>query len=184
MPRLPLLLLTPTIACTLAARVEPAVFTSLRRDPGALARGELWRSLSPVLVQADLLQPGGVWRSIAVWALVAALLAAAERTFGGARSFALDLIGALVGHGVGELWQPLSSGCSVAGCGVLGGLALWLSRATPVPLRLSGGLWLVAAAVATSLADIHGRPLLAGALAGAWLCRTVPLPPSWTGAGA
>jgi len=180
LPLLPFWVLAPTMALTLAARFEPVVFTSLRRDPGALGRGEVWRLLSPVLVQADFLADNGVWRTIAVWVFVAAIVAVAERTLGGLRSLALYVIGALVGHGVGELWQPLSSGCSVAGCGVLGGLVAWLLRAKPMPVRLNGGLWLAAGVVATGLEDIHGPALLAGALAGAWLCRSVPLPHAWS----
>jgi hypothetical protein len=38
---------------------------------------------------------------------------------------------------------------------------------------------LAMAIVGTLLEDIHGPPLLAGALAGLWLLRSVPLPRRW-----
>jgi hypothetical protein len=169
LPRLLLLVLSPTLALTLVARFYPVVFTSLRRDPSALAHGEVWRVLSPVLVQADILQPGGWWRTIAVFALVAAILAATQRAFGSVHSLILYGVGALVGHGIGQLWQPYGSGCSVAGCGALGGVAVWLLRARRPQPKLGAAIVLALALVATLLEDIHGPPVLAGAALGAWL---------------
>jgi rhomboid protease GluP len=171
MPRLPLLALSPTVVLTLVATFDPAVFTSLRRDPSALAEGEVWRLLSPLLVQADALADGGGWRTIAVFALVAAILGVGERTFGAARALVLYLVGALVGHGVGELWQPYSAGCSVAGCGLLGGVAVWLLGAQSFQLKLGAAMVLTMAVVGTLLEDIHGPPVLAGAALGAWLAH-------------
>jgi rhomboid protease GluP len=176
--RLPILTLSPTLLLTLVAQFYPAVFSSLRRDPRALAEGEWWRLLSPVLVQADFLLSTGRWRAIAVLVLVAALLAISERTFGAARSFVLYCTGALIGHGVGEFWQPYSSGCSVAGCGVLGGMAAWLLPAGPVQVRIGAAVVLALAVIATVSEDIHGPPLLAGAILGVGLLRSAPLPPA------
>jgi rhomboid protease GluP len=161
---------------TLAARFSPAVFSSLRRDPDALLHGEVWRLLSPVLIQADALEHDGWWRALAVLVMVAAILSVAERNFGARRSLILYGVGALVGHGVGELWQPYGSGCSVAGCGVLGGLAVWLLSARPLQLRVGAALVMAAAIAATWFEDIHGPPVLAGAVFGRWLLRSVPLP--------
>ncbi|HEU4577007.1 MAG TPA: hypothetical protein VFS67_02050 [Polyangiaceae bacterium] len=167
-----LLVLCPTILLTAGAAREPAVFLALRRDPQAVAAGQLWRLLSPVLVQADALEPGGWWRTGAVWLLVAAALAAGERVFGFGRTLGLYGLGALVGHGVGLLWQPYSAGCSVAGCGVLGALALWvLLRARVLQLKLGASLVLALGVVTTLLRDIHGPPLLSGALLALWCAR-------------
>ena len=167
-----LLVLSPTLLLTAWATVEPALFSALRRDPEALAAGQLWRLLSPVLVQADALQPGGWWRTLAVWLLVAAALVASERAFGAGRTLGLYALGALVGHAVGERWQPYGSGCSVAGCAVLGALALRLLQRAPVPqLKLGALIVLALGAVGTLWRDIHGPPLLLGALAGWWLAR-------------
>jgi hypothetical protein len=168
-----LLVLSPTLVLTGWAAREPAVFLALRRDPEAVAAGQLWRLLSPVLVQADALQPGGWWRTGAVWLLVAAALVAGERVWGTWPTLGLYVLGALAGHGVGQLWQPYGAGCSVAGCGVLGALALRiLQRARVLQLKLGASL-VLALGVATTLGrDIHGPPLLLGALLGLWCARS------------
>jgi rhomboid protease GluP len=111
-----------------------------------------------------------------VWLLVAVVLSAGERSIGVKRALALYLVGALAGHGIGHVWQPYGAGCSVAGCGVLGALAVWLVRARLVQVQIGAAFWLGAGVVATALRDIHGPPLLAGALAGLFLVRSVPLP--------
>jgi len=173
--RLALCALAPTVALTLAASVYPALFVVLRRDPVALARGEIWRLATPALIQADLLD--GRWlQTGAVWLLVAVVLSVAQRALGVKRALLLYVLGALVGHAIGHLWQPYGAGCSVAGCGVLGGLAVWLVRARVVQVRIGAAFWLVAGVVATGLRDIHGPPLVVGALAGVFLVRSVPLP--------
>ena len=174
--RLASIAVLPTLVLTLAAWFCPAVFSSLRRDPDALVHGEVWRLLSPVLVQADVFEHDGWWRALAVLALVAAILSFAERKYGARRSLILYGVGALVGHGVGELWQPYGSGCSVAGCGVLGGVAVWLLSARPLQVRVGAALVIAAAIAGTWFEDIHGPPLLAGAVLGRWLLRSVPLP--------
>lgn len=173
---LPILMLSPTLVLTGVAKLHPAVFHCLRRDPVALQRGELWRLISPLLIQADFLRGDGEWVTLAVFVLAAAILAVAERAFGVRRTLLLYGVGALVGHTVGELWQPYSSGCSVAACGVLGALVAWLSRGKPVQARIGAGLVLALALLATIFRDIHGPALLAGALLGAWVTRSVPLP--------
>jgi rhomboid protease GluP len=167
----PLLVLSPTVVLTLVAAFYPALFLSLRRDPSALAQGEVWRLLSPVLVQADALQAGGWRRTIAVFALVAAVLGIGERTLGFAVALLLYGVGAFVGHSVGALWQPYGSGCSVAGCGVLGGIAVWLLHARPRQAKLGGVVVLGLGLVGMLSKDIHGPPVLAGAALGAWLSR-------------
>jgi rhomboid protease GluP len=173
-PGLAALALVPTVVLTVAARFYPALFDALRRDPTALGRGEVWRLVSPVLVQADVLQAGGLWRTMAVFVLVAGILAVGERAFGVGTTVLLYAIGAVVGHAVGEVWQPYASGCSVAGCGVLGGIVAWLLRARRLQLRFGATLVLISAAGATWFQDIHGPPLLAGAVVGAWAFRSVP----------
>lgn len=170
--RLAALALAPTVVLTIAAMAYPPVFTSLRRDPEALANGEVWRLVSPVLVQRDALEPGGGWRALAVFALVGALLIVSERQLGALCTLILYGLGALVGHAVGELWQPYGAGCSVAGCGVLGalGAGLLLARRRP-QLTFGAALILVLAVVGSLYKDIHGPPVLAGAVAGPWMFR-------------
>ncbi|SDX67265.1 Rhomboid family protein [Amycolatopsis xylanica] len=141
------------------------LFLAVRRDPDALAAGQVWRLISPVLVQPDPLP------SVLGLAVLAAVVGTiAERTLGTGRLVVLLTAGALAGHGVGELWQPFSGGVSVAFCGPLGALAVYsLSRRRQV---VAAGIVLAGAAVLSVSTDIHGPAILAGAAAGFLLVRT------------
>jgi hypothetical protein len=91
------------------------------------------------------------------------------------RWLALYLVGALVGHAIGDVFQPLEGGTSVAFVGILGGLAAY-SLVGGIPqlqrFRLQAAVAIPLAVLDTVLGDIHGLPDLAGlALATAWLVR-------------
>jgi membrane associated rhomboid family serine protease len=148
-------------AGTLTRLAGTGVFDALRRDPSGLRRGQLWRLITPVLVQSD--------RShvvvIEVFVLCAVVGAIGERVFARPEWLAPYLTGALVGHGIGEAFQPYQSGMSVAFAGILGGLAAEASRpGAPVPkvLRVEAALLIPLAIIDTALRDIHGAPLLGG----------------------
>jgi rhomboid protease GluP len=153
------LTLTATVTATRLA--GPAVLDALRRDPAALDSGQVWRLLSPVLVQSD--------RSFLV--VVAVFLGCAvvgvlgERVFSRRQWITLYLLGALVGHGIGEVFGPHQGGTSVAFAAVLGGLAaraLQPGARVPRPVRFEAALAIPLAIVDTALRDIHGLPFLAG----------------------
>ena len=103
--------------------VEP-VLLALRRDPAALADGQLWRLLTALLVQ-DGGVPGTVFNLLG-------LLRWASRPSAGwaARLGAGYLAGGLTGELVGWAgWQPIGAGNSVGVCGLAGALAVALLRA-------------------------------------------------------
>jgi hypothetical protein len=134
---------------------------ALRRDPGALGHGQVWRLLSPVLVQSDT----SVLSVLGVFALCAVIGAFAEQRLPRRRWLALYLCGALAGHAIGEAFQPLQGGTSVAFAGILGGLGAYALLGRDPAVRR----WRVHAAVAiplsildTALGDIHGVPYLVG----------------------
>jgi rhomboid protease GluP len=159
-----------TTAAVTATRLwTPDVMEALWRDPGALGSGQLWRLLSPVLVQSD----DSVLVVIAVFALCAVIGVLGERVFPPRRWIALYLLGALVGHGIGEVFQPDGGGTSVAFMGILGGLAAYALRPdapVPSPVRVEAWIAIPLAVLDTALGDIHGLPFLAGLLLGwAWL---------------
>jgi hypothetical protein len=75
---------------------------TLWRDPAALGTGQLWRLLSPVLVQSD----PSARTVIEVFLLCAVVGVVAEHKFSRWQWIASYLTGALVGHGIGEVFQP------------------------------------------------------------------------------
>jgi rhomboid protease GluP len=156
-------LVAPTVALTVAHLRHPGILFAVRRDPELLAAGQWWRVISPILVQPDPLVV-----TLLVFAMVIAAGWLCERALGPGRTAVLYIVGGLAGEAVGYLWQPHGAGCSVAGCGCLGGLcALWI-RSPGLPRRFALS-WLVVAVVDALLRDIHGAPILAGALVGAAL---------------
>ena len=139
---------------------------ALRRDPDALRAGQIWRLLSPLLVQSDR----SAFAVLGAFALCAVIGVTGERVFSARLWIALYLTGALVGHGIGELFQPSESGTSVAYMGILGGLAayaLLAARGIPTPLRVWAALAVPLAILDIALRDIHGLPFLAGLVVGA-----------------
>jgi rhomboid protease GluP len=170
-PILTTVTLALTAAVTASRLAGPGLVDALRRDPSALRSGQLWRLLSPVLVQTD--------RSalVVVGVLVAAAVvgAVAEQLFAPRRWIALYLVGALVGHGLGEVVQPLQGGTSVAFAALLGGLAAYALRRrgrVPAVLRIEAAVAIPLAVADTLARDIHGLPFLAGlALTVLWLYR-------------
>lgn len=149
----------------------PVLIVALQRTPGMLASGQWWRLLTPILIN-----PEG-WLQIAFnfpgIAIVGFLV---ERMFGSARWLILYMTGAVVGELAGMAWKPAGAGSSVAVCGLLGGLAAWLLwRRQPAQARFGGATILLGALVLTGMRDLHGPPLVAGALAAAvMLSRDAP----------
>jgi membrane associated rhomboid family serine protease len=143
------------------------LFLAVRRDPEALMAGQVWRLISPVLVQPDPLTS-----VIGLGVLAAVVGTVAERTFGTGRVIVLLVAGALAGHSVGELWQPYSGGVSVAFCGPLGALAVYVLIARIRRQFVLAAVVLAGAVVLCVITDIHGPAILAGAVVGFVLVRS------------
>lgn len=110
-----------TALVTGAQFVFPQVLSTLRRNPQALAAGEWWRILSPLLVDPD------GWLAIAAVAIGILLIGTVcERVFGHVRWLALYLGGALAGEIAGYAWLPYDAGSSIAVCGLIGGLLAYV----------------------------------------------------------
>jgi len=69
--------LAVTVVLTVLQFPFPQVRLALWRDPDALAAGQWWRLVMPLLVQYD-----PVWQIVMVLTLIAAIGALAERVFG------------------------------------------------------------------------------------------------------
>ena len=166
---LPVLLGLTVLGTMLWRTVWPGLLPAVRRDPGGFEHGQVWRAVTPLLVQPDAAAV-----TVVVLLLVALVSWPAERWFGSARMAALYLGGAVAGHVVGQWWGPHGAGAAVAGFGVLGGFAVWWLR-----MRRSGpasaGAWVLAIGVFLVLShDVHGVALLAGAVLGLVVLRDVP----------
>ena len=147
------------------------MFLAVRRDPQALLDGQVWRLISPVLVQPDS------WFSVITLGVTAAVAGTfVERAFGTWRMAVLLAAGALAGHSIGELWQPYSGGVSVAFCGPVGAVAVYVLVARMRRHRVAAVVLLGGAVVLCVFTDIHGPALLAGAAAGFFLCRSAVQP--------
>jgi membrane associated rhomboid family serine protease len=171
MPLLTAATLTITAGFTASRLAGHGLERTLRRDPVEMIHGQVWRLFSPTLVQTD----HSVAVVIAALAGCAAVGALGEQVFSRARWLGLYFLGALVGHGLGEVFQPYQGGTSVAFAAVLGGLASHaLARGAdlPKPIRIEAALAIAGAVLDTCLRDIHGLPFLAGlALAALWMRR-------------
>ena len=89
-PVLTAIALTATLLGTLTRLFAPGVFDSLRRDPTDLGHGQLWRLLSPVLVQGD----HSLLAIIGVFVLCAVIGVAAEWLLPRSEWLLLYLLGA------------------------------------------------------------------------------------------
>ncbi|HET8604468.1 MAG TPA: hypothetical protein VFM09_11105 [Marmoricola sp.] len=166
---LPVLLGVTVLGTVLWHSVWPGLLPLVRRDADAFVGGQVWRAVTPLLVQ-----PGPLVGVVLALVLVALVGWPAERWFGSARMAVLYLGGAVAAHVVGQWWGPHGAGVWVAGLGVLGGFAVWwlrMRRSGPV----SAGAWTLVIGVFLVLShDLAGVALLAGAVLGIVVLRDVP----------
>jgi len=144
----------------------PPLLAALRRTPDVFSQHEWWRLITPILVH------DGGWRQIA-FNFSATLIAGwiVERLYSRGQWLVLYFLGALAGEFAGLAWQPYGAGNSVAGAGLLGGIAVWLLTLKVTQARLGAVVLLGGALVLTVLRDLHGPPFLAGACMGAAMLR-------------
>lgn len=155
-----------TVAGTCTRLWTAGAFDALRRDPAGLAHGQLWRLVTPVLVQGD----PSVLSIIAVFITCAAVGVLGEALLSRRAWISLYVLGILVGHGIGEVFQPHQSGTSVAFAAILGGIAARVLRDN----RYRFWLLIPLALLDTVVRDIHGLPFLAGLLAGLLITPSRP----------
>jgi membrane associated rhomboid family serine protease len=154
-----------TVLATGAQFVWPHVLQTLRRTPDALQSGQWWRSVSPLFVHAY-----GWPHLLFNVAWIAPVGVIVERRYGHLRWLALYFVSGVIGEAAGFAWEPHGAGASLGGSGLLGGLAVWLlvhRQTLPWRILWWGPFIIVAAMVLTLRHDIHGPPMLAGAVLGA-----------------
>jgi membrane associated rhomboid family serine protease len=119
-----------TVALTLLQIAFPEVRLALWRDEAGLESGEVWRLVSPLLIQYD--PPVD---AVMVLVLIGVVGTAVERVFGPARWLAIYLACGVLGQAFGYFWDPADAGCSVAGRGCLAPSAHGSSRRRPTRRR-------------------------------------------------
>jgi len=153
LPRMTIAVLLVTGIVTGLQFVFPSVLATLRRNPDALAAGQWWRAISPLLVHSD-----GWLQIIVNFTGIALVGPAVERRYGPWRWLVLYLSGGVVGEVAGYLWEPTGAGASIALCGLIGGLVVWQAwRATPpsLPATIFGvafSMLLLGASISPNLA--------------------------------
>ena len=142
----------------------PTVLTTFRRVPNEISNHEYWRLFTALLVHNQ------GWKQIAVnFTAIAIIGTLIERIFGTVRWLVLYYVAGLIGEIAGLYWKPLGAGASVAGAGLLGALAFWMVKSPLLRPKFGGAFIILGACVLIYLHDLHGPPLLAGALMGAMM---------------
>ena len=119
----------------IAQLVDPHVLAALRRDPAALAAGEWWRLVSPLLVL-----DGNPWIHFATDAAGLLLVGTVvELRLGRLRWLALFMAGAIAGEIAGYAWDPTGAGASIALTGLVGGLVV--TQALDRHVRLAASIF-------------------------------------------
>lgn len=159
---------------------DPHLLDQLRRNPDQLTSGEWWRAVTPLLVQDP------PWQAWATVPGIFVLGVNVEKFFGGLGMLTVYIGSGLAGEAFGYALQPHGAGNSVADCGMIGALAVYLlseKGSAALPFRLSPrGRRTLAAVVATAAlatvtavtavtGDIHGPATVVGAGIGALLLR-------------
>ncbi|MGC4189867.1 MAG: rhomboid family intramembrane serine protease [Thermomicrobiales bacterium] len=151
------------------------VMHALQRNPGDLQAGKFWKLFTPLLIQSD------GWSALALKFVVFLLVAfVAERVYGRRRFLLMYFVPGAIGQLAGFAWDSPGGGNSVALAGLVGGffmLVLVHPHRVPRPGLMTAGLGLIAAAVMTLGRDMHGPPVLAGAILGYALNRASPMLP-------
>jgi rhomboid protease GluP len=150
----------------------PQVLPALMRTPATITNHEWWRFVTPLFVHAD------GWKQIAfLFPAVLIVGTLAERLFGSRQVLFLYFVSGFVGEIAGLAWQPYGAGASVAGAGLLGALAVWMLAKNKTPPAMCGAIVILAGAtILTGIKDLHGPPILAGAVLGAVMLRRTPRP--------
>jgi membrane associated rhomboid family serine protease len=149
--------------------VFPDVLNEFRRNWEALRQGEWWRMLTPMLVQAE------GWKQCCFNGVSALLFCPLAEKLYGKGILALYFISGFVGEIFGYLWSPNGAGSSVGIAGVVGGLftfACLQRQETHHLTRLLSITGLCAAIVLCLSRDVHGPPIITGALLGYLLAPT------------
>lgn len=165
---------TVTTVMALLAIPFPGLVDTLGRDPHALADGQWWRLVSPLLVQSS----GWVQATLNAAAMLV-VGPIAEQALGRTRWLVIYLGSGIAAHAVSMAgWSPFGGGNSVAICGLVAAMAvLYLIQAGPAwrAARLLAGMVPLAGLILCAVRNNHGIGLVAGSVFGV-LFAVLPRP--------
>lgn len=167
-PRITAIVLVVTVLLTGLALVFPRIEATLGRTP-AVRAGEWWRLLTPIFMNTH-----GWTQLISNVLALAVVGAVVERQWGPGLWVAFYVAGGLAGEIAGLAWKPIGAGSSVAICGLLGSLSVFLLLTVRTGAARFGGIVILAGGLLlTALRNLHGPPVLVGALlaTAAWVIR-------------
>lgn len=159
-------IVVPAVALGLM-QIFPGVLIALERNPEALASGQWWRVISPLLVDSD-----GLLQFLFVSVGFVCVGIPVEHRLGRWRWLALFFAGALAGEAAGYAWQPYGGGTSIALCGLVGGMVvagIWRADAFSA-IAFIFALVLVVALAGAPIASHFGGDATIGAIVIAVLC--------------
>ncbi len=162
LPLATLMILILTAITTSLQFFYPEIINMLSRNPNALLAGEWWRLISPIFIN-----PEGWNQIIFNFSALVFLGVIVEKFYGSFRWLIFYFAAGFTGEIAGYLWQPESGGSSVAIMGLLGALLVWIilnRRSVPVQIQIWGPAGLIFAVILTFSYNIHGPPILVGAL--------------------
>lgn len=151
--------LTITAIITGLQFVYPPVLSALQRNPAALAAGEWWRLITPLLVHSD------GWPQIIVdFAGIAIVGPVVEQLFGSYRWLMLYFVAGMIAEVISYAWNPYGAGSSIALCGLIGGLFTWLIRRNEFewPIAFIYAVSFVAALIGSDIGGIIAAAVGAG----------------------
>ena len=141
--------------------VAPSLLEKLERNWTLIARGEVWRLITSLVVQ-DGGPAGAIFNLVAL----AVIGFAAEQVWGPIRWTVVALGGALGAELWGKIVQPIGAGNSVAVFSLAASLAVVAMLRRVGLQRFLGVMSLAGAAVLLIIGDIHGGAATIGAILG------------------
>jgi membrane associated rhomboid family serine protease len=140
--------------------VFPEILEGLRRNGQALRSGEWWRLVTPLFVQAD------GWVQCVVNGIGGLILLPLGEKLYGKKLLALYFIPGVVGEIVAYTRHSNGAGSSLSICGVVGGIFTfaWADRSEQLRFTVVLAIAGLCAAAVLSFGDLHGPPILAGAI--------------------
>lgn len=149
-----------TTAFMFGQSASPAILDELRRMPGAIADGELWRLVTPMVVHAGGWPQYGV--NMAGLLVFGSLLEVRSRP---RRMVLIYFASGVVGQVVGMAWRPNGAGASVGVAGIIGALAAaFVLRSDGRGRFVFLSLYMLIVVASLAAHDVHGLPALAGGI--------------------